>query len=163
MATAFAHNLELQQIQSMPIHPLPPTGAIADVNGDQTNSNSGQENEATDKNRHRPLSSDQHIETNYQTRHRSHDNVQSQEGDVEDGNDEDDDDKPNLAAVYALYIQGAVYGVFLGRGDAWRRFAVVVAVCLFAVYFGYAEQYDFRRNIGLLVFTVIAVLIFAYK
>jgi len=157
MATAFAHNPELQQIQLLPMHQLPPTDAIAEGNGGQANSNSGRENEDTDKNRDRPLHSEQHTETNDQTRHRR------QGGDVEDGDDDEDDDKPNIAAVYALYIQGAVYGVFLGRGAAWRRFTVVVAVCLFAVYFGYAEQYDFRRNVGLLAFTVIAVLIFAYK
>lgn len=163
MPTAFAHNPDLQQIQSIPLHHLPAVNAVAEGNGDQAKSHSVEETEDVSRRRGRPLSSEQLTETFDQIRHRSYDIVRDRRGNAEDGDDDEDDDEPNIAAMYALRIQGAVYGVFLGRGAAWRRFALVMAVCLFAVYFGYAEQRDFRGNVGLLVFTVIALLIFAYK
>ena len=102
------------------------------------------------------------------SRHRSGDIVRQRTGDtihmeqrVDDP--EQDGDKPNVAAACALSIQQAVYGVFIGRGVAWRRLGVVVLVCLAASYFGYAMQHDFNDNVGLLTLTVIAVVLLGHK
>ena len=102
------------------------------------------------------------------SRHRSGDIVRHRTGDsihmgqrVDD--QEQDGDRPNVAAACALSIQQAVYGMFIGRGEAWRRLGFVVLVCLAAAYFGYAMQHDFKDNVGLLTLTAIAVVLHGYK
>lgn len=173
MAVIFEHFPGLQLIQTMPVRPVPAVEATTEGSGDQVKDTRGRKSDAIQdeddgRTRETPAGSVQRTKSLDRSRHRSGDIVRNRRGDrVQSGHDEsdttDDDDKPNIAAKYALWIQQAVYGVFIGRGAAWRRFAVVSALCLYAVYFGYAEQHDFRGNVGLLTLTVCALLLFAYK